>query len=264
MLGASRTAVEYIVGSAGISLPYDSGVPLPVPEPEQIAIPHAGAELPVTFVRSPRARRVSLRVDTAHRRILLTAPLRMPRDMAVNFAHVQGGWIAARLKRLPQARPFHDGAEVPIFGVPHRIRHRPDARGTVWQEANEIHVAGRPEHLPRRLRDWLIAELRRRLVPLVHAKAERLQRPVKRIGLRDSRSRWGSCGPDGGLSFSWRLVFAPPHVLDYLVAHEVAHLVHKNHGPRFWAAASALCEDPMDLSRAWLRTNGDALLQYGA
>jgi predicted metal-dependent hydrolase len=200
----------------------------------------------------------------AHRQIVLTAPLRMPRDTALGFARVQGGWIAARLKRLPERRPFADGAEVPLFGVPYRIRHRPDARGTVWLEQSEIHVAGHAEHLPRRLRDWLVAELRRRLVPLVEAKAAQLRRPVKRIGLRDSRSRWGSCGPDGGLSFSWRLVFAPPHVLDYLVAHEVAHLVHKNHGPRVWAATRALCDDPMDLSRAWLRANGDVLLQYGA
>ena len=98
--------------------------------------------MPMPSCRSPssaaaRARRVSLRVDTARRRIVLTAPLRMPRDMALRFAHVQGGWIAARLKRLPPPRPFHDGAEVPLFGVPHRIRHRPDARGTVWLEAEE-------------------------------------------------------------------------------------------------------------------------------
>jgi predicted metal-dependent hydrolase len=236
----------------------------PVPSPEELVIAHADAELPVTFLRSARARRVSLRVDSARRRIVLTAPLRMSRDMALNFAKVQGGWIAARLKRLPAPRPFQDGAEVPVFGVPHRIRHRPEARGTVWLEATEIHIAGRAEHLPRRLRDWLIAELRRRVMPLVQAKAERLERPVKRVGLRDSRSRWGSCGPDGSLSFSWRLVFAPPEVLDYLVAHEVAHLVHKNHGPRFWAAARALCDGPMDPPKSWLRANGEALLQYGA
>ena len=236
----------------------------PVPPPEELVIAHADAELPVTFLRSARARRVSLRVDSARRRIVLTAPLRMSRDIALNFAHGQGGWIAARLRRLPVPRPFQDGAEVPVFGVPHRIRHRPDARGTVWLEETEIHVAGRAEHLPRRLRDWLIAELRRRVMPLVQAKAERLQRPVTRVGLRDSRSRWGSCGPDGGLSFSWRLVFAPPEVLDYLVAHEVAHLVHKNHGPRFWAATRALCDGPMEPPKSWLRAHGEVLLQYGA
>ncbi len=239
-------------------------LPKAAPEPEQLTIAHGGDTLSVTFVRSARARRASLRVDPMGRRVVLTAPLRMARATAVGFAETQAGWIAARLRRLPDRRPFADGAEVPLFGEPHRIRHRMDVRGTVWREGLEIHVAGRPEHLPRRLRDWLTAELRGRLVPLVQAKAQRVERPVKRITLRDSRSRWGSCGPDGGLSFSWRLVFAPPEVLDYLAAHEVAHLVHLNHSPRFWALARTLCDGPMEPPRAWLRANGETLLQYGA
>jgi len=242
----------------------DRFFPKSVPEPEQLAIDHAGASLPVTFVRSARARRASLRVDPAHRRIVLTAPMRMSRGTALGFAETQAGWIAARLKRLPARQPFVDGAELPLFGTPHFIRHRPDARGTVWVEGTEIHVAGRPEHLPRRLRDWLMAEMRRRLSPLVHAKAARVERNVKRITVRDSRSRWGSCGPDGGMSFSWRLVFAPAEVLDYLVAHEVAHLVHMNHGPRFWALARTLCDGPIEAPQAWLKANGETLLQYGA
>ena len=239
-------------------------LPRAVPEPEQLSIAHAGDILPVTFVRSRRARRASLRVDAARRRIVLTAPLRMARGTAIDFAQAQAGWIAARLKRLPVARPFADGVELPLFGAPHRIRHRGDVRGTVWREGDEIHVAGRPEHLPRRLRDWLTAELRGHLVPLVHEKAARVDRPVKRITLRDSRSRWGSCGPDATLSFSWRLVFAPPDVLDYLAAHEVAHLVHLNHSPRFWAVARGLCDGPIEIPQAWLKMNGETLLQYGA
>ena len=239
-------------------------LPKAVPEPEQLTIAHAGDALPVTFLRSARARRASLRVDSARRRIVLTAPLRMARGTAVDFAQAQAGWIAARLKRLPDVRPFVDGAEVPLFGTPHRIRHRTDRRGTAWREGVEIHVAGKPEHLPRRLRDWLTAELKARLVPLVHAKAQRVERPVKRITVRDSRSRWGSCGPDATMSFSWRLVFAPPEVLDYLVAHEVAHLVHLNHGPRFWALARTLCEVPIEGPQTWLKKNGEVLLQYGA
>ena len=238
-------------------------LPKAVPEPEQLTIAHAGDTMPVTFLRSARARRASLRVDSARRRIVLTAPLRMARGTAVDFAQAQAGWIAARLKCLPDAKPFVDGAEVPFFGAPHRIRHRTDRRGTVWREGLEIHVAGKPEHLPRRLRDWLTAELKARLVPLVHTKAQRVERPVKRITVRDSRSRWGSCGPDATLSFSWRLVFAPPEVLDYLVAHEVAHLVHLNHGPRFWALARTLCDGPIEGPQSWLKKNGEVLLQYG-
>ena len=236
----------------------------PALEPEQLSIDHAGSSLPVTFLRSARARRASLRVDPARRRVVLTAPLRMARATALGFAEQQAGWIAARLKRLPARRPFVDGAEVPLFGAPHRVRHRPDLRGTVWVEGDEIHVAGRAEHLPRRLRDWLTAEMRKRLAPLVASKAAQVERPVKRITVRDARSRWGSCGPDGAMSFSWRLVFAPPEVLDYLVAHEVAHLVHMNHGPRFWALAESLCDGPMAPPQAWLKTNGETLMQYGA
>jgi predicted metal-dependent hydrolase len=238
-------------------------LPKAPPEPEQLTIAHAGDTLAVTFVRNARARRASLRVDPAGRRIVLTAPMRMARGTAVGFAEAQAGWIAARLKRLPERRPFVDGAEVPLFGVPHLIRHRTGVRGTVWVEGAEIHVAGRPEHLPRRLKDWLMAELRQRLVPLVQAKAARIERTVRRITVRDTRSRWGSCGPNAALSFSWRLVLAPPEVLDYLVAHEVAHLVHLNHGARFWALARALCEGPIEGPQAWLKANGETLLQYG-
>lgn len=237
---------------------------MPGDEPEQLSIDHAGDCLPVTFVRSTRARRASLRVDPAHRRIVLTAPMRMARGTALGFAQAQAGWIAARLKRLPQARPFADGAEVPLFGMPHVVRHRAESRGTVWVESGEIHVAGRLEHLPRRLRDWLIGQMRVHLEPLVLQKAMRVERRVKRITLRDNRSRWGSCGPDGSMSFSWRLVFAPPVVLDYLVAHEVAHLVHHNHGERFWALTRELCDGSMDEAHAWLRRHGETLLQYGA
>ena len=215
-------------------------------------------------MRNARARRASLRVDPTNRRIVLTAPLRMARGTAVGFAETQAGWIAARLERLPARRPFVDGAEIPLFGVPHLLRHRPDLRGTVWREGSEIHVAGRPEHLSRRVKDWLVGELKKELVPRVQAKAARADRPVKRISVRDTRSRWGSCGPDAALSFSWRLVFAPPEVLDYLVAHEVAHLVHLNHGPRFWALAGTLCEVPIEGPQAWLKKNGETLLQYGS
>ncbi len=218
----------------------------------------------MTFVRNPRARRASLRVDPANRRIVLTAPLRMARGTAVGFAETQAGWIAARLERLPARRPFVDGAEIPLFGVPHLLRHRPDLRGTVWREGSEIHVAGRPEHLSRRVKDWLVTELKKGLVPRVRAKAARAERQVKRISVRDTRSRWGSCGPDAALSFSWRLVFAPPEVLDYLAAHETAHLVHLNHGPRFWTLARALCDGPIEGPQAWLKKNGETLLQYGS
>jgi predicted metal-dependent hydrolase len=178
--------------------------------PEQLTIAHAGDTLPITFVRSPRARRASLRVDPAGRRIVLTAPLRMARATALGFAEAQAGWIAARLKRLPARQPFADGVELPLFGEPHRIRHRADMRGTVWRDGSEIHVAGRPEHLPRRVEDWLKQEARREIERRAIQKAEILGKRIRRITIRDPRGRWGSCSPEGALSFSWRLILAPP------------------------------------------------------
>ena len=114
--------------------------------------------------------------------------------------------------------------------------------------------------------DLAAAEPRREVGQVLDRRRDlaRIDRGIRRITLRDSRSRWGSCGPDGGISFSWRLVFAPPVVLDYLVAHEVAHLVHHNHGDRFWALARELCDGSMDEAHAWLRRHGETLLQYGA
>ena len=194
-----------------------------------------------------------LRVDVARRRIVLTAPLRMARGMAVGFAEQQAGWIAARLKRLPARRPFVDGAEVPLFGTPHRVRHRPDRRGTVWVEDGEIHVAGRVEHLPRRLRDWLTAEMRKRLAPLVHAKAERVERTVKRITARDARA--GAVATDGAMPFSCAWFWRRPKCST--IWSRSGAPVHMNHGPRFWALAEHLCDGPMDPPQAWLRANGE-------
>src|SRR4051812_42671351 len=99
---------------------FRSPSPKATPVPEQLTIAHAGHDLPVTFVRSARARRGPLRSDAARRRTVLTAPRGMAGDSAVSFARQQAGWIAARLKRLPDRRPFLDGAEVPVFGTPHR------------------------------------------------------------------------------------------------------------------------------------------------
>ena len=106
--------------------------------------------------------------------------------------------------------------------------------------------------------DEPIPEARRRIAPLALDHAARIERSVRRIAIKDQRSRWASCAPDGTLAFSWRLVMAPEWVLDYVVAHEVAHLREMNHGPKFWALCRELCPRT-DEARAWLKRNGSAL-----
>lgn len=236
---------------------------------EPVSVDHLGQSLPLRLRRSRQARRFTLRVEAASREIVLIVPQRGAREAALKFAQSQAAWIAARLAHMPRASPFADGGEVPLGGVPHRIRHRTDRRGTVWLEDGEIHVAGDVRHLRRRVRDWLVARATAEMVPRVQEKAARLSaarigRAVSGITIRDTTSRWGSCGTDGRIMLSWRMILAPPEVLDYLVAHEVAHLAEHNHSPRFWQVCASLTDGDMARARAWLKRNGGKLLQYGA
>ncbi|MBV8703964.1 MAG: M48 family metallopeptidase, partial [Acetobacteraceae bacterium] len=157
---------------------------------------------------------------------------------------------------------FIDGAVVPIGGKPHRIRHVPLARRGAWIEDEELRVSGAPEFLRRRVLDFLRREARQRLAALVAAKAARIGAAPRRLSVKDTRTRWGSCASDGSLAFSWRLVMAPAFVQDYVVAHEVAHLCHMNHGKRFWALVARLTPHSAE-AIAWLRSDGSRLLRMG-
>jgi hypothetical protein len=227
---------------------------------EMVATPHGAA--PVHWRRSARARRVSLRIDPRGGTVVVTLPLRVGRRQGIDLLNTHAAWIMDRLAALPPATPFVAGATVPLAGRPLRIVHAPTARGGAWLDGDTIQVAGDPAHLPRRVGDFLRAEARRRITPLVLAKAVGAARRPVRIAVKDTRSRWGSCAPDGTLAFSWRLVMAPPEVLDYVVAHEVAHLTHMNHGPKFWALVDRLTPHA-DAAKAWVAAHGGRLLRFG-
>jgi hypothetical protein len=222
----------------------------------------ADRRVPLVYQTNKRARRIILRFDHGEGRIVVVLPRRATLAEGRRFALLNKGWIRDRLDLLPEPVPFRPGRSIPLLGVMHRIRHRPDARGTVWQEDGALHVAGRPEHLSRRVEDWLRREARREIERRARAKAELIGKRIAAITVRDPKSRWGSCSPRGQLSFSWRLILAPRHVLDYVVAHEVAHLKELNHGPRFWKLTAELTRDA-DGARAWLNTHGPALHRYG-
>jgi predicted metal-dependent hydrolase len=177
--------------------------------------------------------------------------------LALLNAHA--GWVASRLAALPCVPPLADGGTVPINGVPHTIRHVPGQRGT-WLAANVLHVSGEPEFLPRHINDFLRAEAKRRLGGQAVAKSARAGLAATRVSVRDTHSRWGSCSPAGALMFCWRIVMAPPFVQDYVVAHEVAHLRHLDHGPDFWALADALSPH-RHKAVTWLAKEGPWLLR---
>lgn len=216
----------------------------------------------VVYRRSPRARRLSLRVDVRAGGIVVVMPKRVSEAAAADFLARNAGWAMHQLAKLPQSRSFNPGDSIPVLGQPRAIRHDPGGRGAVILEAEALLVTGGLEHVARRVRDFLKALARREVSARALATGARLGLKATRITVRDTATRWGSCSPSGALSFSWRLILAPEWVLDYVVAHEVAHLKEMNHGPRFWALVQSLVPEP-EKARAWLGRHGGELHRYG-
>ena len=188
---------------------------------------------------------------------------------ALDFVRRHSDWIADRIGAMPAPVPFAPNALVPLRGIEHRVVHASGRRGTVsvanaeQDRAPELHVAGGEDHIARRLKDWLKREAKRDLAAAVEHYAALLDVRHGRISLRDQSSRWGSCSSNGTLSFSWRLILAPPEILDYVAAHEVAHLIEMNHSPAFWAHVKRVCPHTQ-ASKRWLKANGAGLHRYGA
>ncbi len=225
-------------------------------EPATLLVKHGSQIYSIRLRRHRRARRYTLRIHPSDREAILTMPPRGTIADAKDFAQRHGGWIAARLGRLPKAAPFLPGTVVPLRGVAHRIVHRAGSRGTVWTEMRDsgeriLCVAGGAEHIERRVHE-----------KAAQAYAQALGVRVKRLSIRDQSSRWGSCTAAGSLSFSWRLILAPPYVLDYLAGHEVAHLVEMNHSTRFWRVVGRACGH-VERAKTWLDTYGNDLHRYG-
>ena len=231
-----------------------------VPPSEMLVLPSGVAT--VEWRRSAQARRVSLRIDPRNGGIIVTLPPRASRRAGLALLNSHVDWITDRLRALPSAVPFADGAIIPIDGIPHRLRHAPEQRGLPRIEAGELIITGNTEFLRRRTQDFLRAEARRRLSALVAEKSEIAGLRAKRVTVKDTSSRWGSCAADGSLAFSWRLILAPVFVQDYVAAHEVGHLRHMDHGPKFWALVAELTPH-MVQATPWLRVEAARLMRIG-
>jgi predicted metal-dependent hydrolase len=221
--------------------------------------------VPIRLRVSERAQRVALRIDGRGQAVELVLPHRTPLVSGLKFLDQNRDWVEARLKDLPRRVLFADGVEVPVLGIKHRIRHmkrRSADQKPVSIEDGEIRVTGDAAHISRRVRDFLIERARQELARRARAFAQKVDREVTRISVRDMTSRWGSCSSNGSLSFSWRLIFAPEGVLTYLVAHEVSHLVVMNHGPRFWRLVESLVPDAR-YRQDWLRRHRTELMRFG-
>ena len=218
--------------------------------------------LPLMVAENARSTRLTLRIEPGGRALKLTVPPGLPNGEIDRFIARQQGWLMTRLARYPAHGQIADGGTISLRGVEHVIRATGKPRGRTQSVAEDgrlyLDVGGAPEHLARRIRDFLKAEARRDLSEAVGRHTQALGRRARKVTLKDTRSRWGSCTSDGRLAFSWRIVMAPPHVIDYLAAHEVAHLAEMNHGPRFWAACRRLCPGT-DEAKTWLKRHGSML-----
>ncbi len=215
---------------------------------------------PVTVLlrRNARARRFSLRVSRSDGRVSLSLPVWAPEAEALAFLREREAWVRQHLRDAPGVQQARIGTQVPICGVPRTVVEGTGRAAKFTDGA--LHVPAGPREGPR-IKALLTAMARERLSAAVATHCASINKAPGRMTLRDPRSRWGSCSSKGDLMFSWRLIMAPPEVLDYVAAHEVAHLVEMNHSDRFWALCKRLCP-ATNTHRAWMRVNGADLLAW--
>lgn len=238
--------------------------PLPPPDAiEPIVLPD-GSTLPVTLRHSARARRIALRLRASQPGVELVLPQGVSLGRALAFLDSRRGWILAQAAKLPGRVPFIDGARIPVLGIDHRLMALGMKRGVPPFRIGDgvIAVTGLPEHLARRTEAGLRAYAKLLLADKTEQQAARLGKRLGRVTVGDAASRWGSCSAANNIKYSWRLLLAPETVLDYVVAHETAHLAEMNHSRRFWQVVEALY-GPYEAERNWLKRNGARLLRYG-
>ncbi|MET3598158.1 M48 family metallopeptidase [Martelella mangrovi] len=222
-----------------------------------------GKVLPLNLKTNARARRMTLKIEPGGHAVSLTVPPGLARHEVDGFLRRHHDWLLERMARF-EGRDTHvcDGGSVSIFGIAHTIRHSGNLRGltTIRDEGDGkvLRVSGPAESIGRRVADFLKKEARREITERVKVHAAASGRSYAAISFKDTRSRWGSCSSAGNLNFSWRIAMAPLFVVDYLAAHEVAHLSEMNHGPRFWALCEKLCPQTPQ-ARQWLKNEGSFL-----
>jgi predicted metal-dependent hydrolase len=224
---------------------------------------HPELPLPIALTRMKRARRLRLRVDHDRGVLKLTVPWRTPVRSALDWAAEQRAWVESQLRSAPPALPFRDGGTLPLEGRTILLRHDPHARRGVILEGDELLVGGPAESIPAAVERWLRAQARARLSEETARIAAVASVSVRSVSVGDPVSRWGSCSSRGTISYSWRLILAPPNVLRFVVAHEVAHRLHMDHSPAFKAAEGRLFGEPVAEARSELRRLGPSLRAVG-
>jgi hypothetical protein len=214
---------------------------------------------------SSRARRLGLRLDPQERVVRLTVPRGISLKKAQDFVYDHLDWIDEKIGALPPAVPYEHGRTLPLLGQDRLIEISPPGKGSrtrIELLPDTLRVETILENPAPRIEKYLKALALEHLSLLSHEKAAQAGKTIRGISVRDTKSRWGSCAHDGALSYSWRLIFAPRLAMDYVVAHEIAHLVHLNHSRDFWNVCRELSEDYVE-GEYWMRNHGHELMRFG-
>jgi len=222
-----------------------------------------GLPWPVELRAHPRARAVRLRLDEARERLTLTYPRRISRRAALDWAQKQGDWVVRQLLRIAPAEPFRPGATIPLEGQDVLLHWEENLPRMPRLCAGRLECGGPLSAMAGRVERFLRAEARGRLSEATADAAARANVSVRSVSVGDASSRWGSCSSSGAIRYSWRLILAPPHLLRWVVAHEVAHRRHMDHGPQFRALEAELFGGNVRAARAELRALGPRLKRVG-
>lgn len=221
-----------------------------------------GRTLPVAVVENVRATRLTLRIVPGGKALRMTIPPHVSESQVDSFLARNRNWVAVRIDKLPEPVATGAGALIPYLGIEHRIVHVEKLRGIVepgiFAGKPALMVPGERDHVGRKVTAFLKREARKHLDLAVARHCAALGVRAKALRITDTTSRWGSCSSSRMLSFSWRIVMAPPDVLDYLAAHEVAHLREMNHSADFWKLVKQLCP-AMERHKTWLKRHGSLL-----
>lgn len=219
--------------------------------------------LPLVIKRHAKAKRICLRYNPTQHSIALTLPRHTKISDGLQFLTDKSQWLIDTLSEMPLKKQIKPGVVIPLCGERIRIKHEETLGRQFALTEDTLYIAGGREFFPRRVTEALKKIAAIRIRDMAIADAAKIGRRINRISVRDTRSRWGSCSSTANLSFSWRLVFAPREVMEYVVAHEVAHLRYMDHSPNFWNLVEYLCPNH-EVAKEWLRLNGKHLYRFNA
>ena len=229
--------------------------------PEWLSI--NGERLPLVIKRHRRAKRICLRYNPTQHTISLTLPRHTRVSVGLQFLMQKSEWLMDTLHEIPEKKQIKPGVVVPLLGARVRIKHEPTLEDRYYLDDEALYIGGPREQFQKRLIETLRTIAVSAIDEIASKHARKIGRRIQRISVRDTRSRWGSCSSNGNLAFSWRLVFAPFEVMEYVVAHEVAHLRHMNHSKNFWELVGYLSPD-FEAAKDWLRLHGKELYRFKA